>query len=692
MKDTLKNLRKVERLKISKATEMRKLPEIIDINHLSSVLANLSNLIGLSLSLYGNGGNVLLFPVKEDKFLSAFKSSQKGEDEYNDFLKSCMEKVIQNKDISILKGPAEQHHFFMPVSMNNAIFIITGSGVYFSLKEFEDFYLKDGEHYGFPPEQLKMWSQEIIVRDYVTLYENAMQIQYIANLLLRYKYEGSLNEERYRLTKTILSLISDIELDTQLDEIYDILADILLFLFNADSVSVIVKNDDTFSPQRAAGRLKGVLQSLKFKKIGILSETIEKKRPIYSEDFREILQLGLPDNVSSIHVFPIIIRDKAVRLLGIFNSHISQEDADIISELCKVIGFILRLVEMHDMYDNRKKYIDILHVVTSRLNEIKEPGVLYESVVEISAHLTDAERVSLMLLENESSFLTIKAIKGINKKLLKEIKIKVGEGVAGKVFSEGVPFIVQDIEKDERILIQRRPTYRTGSFISIPLKIGEKTIGVLNVSDKMTGEYFSLEDLDILHSFASCMSIALERSKYCSLVDYLKELSFTDSLTDLFNKRYFDERFFEELQRSERHNLSFSLAMLDIDDFKLFNDTEGHLAGDEILKNIAKIVKESIRVIDIVARFGGEEFAIIMPQTEKDEAFFVTERIRKSVREQLPHTWRVFPNENVTVTAGVATYPLDGKDLKDLIRNADKALYKGKQEGKDRTVLYEIRT
>jgi diguanylate cyclase (GGDEF)-like protein len=193
----------------------------------------------------------------------------------------------------------------------------------------------------------------------------------------------------------------------------------------------------------------------------------------------------------------------------------------------------------------------------------------------------------------------------------------------------------------------------------------------------------------LLHSFASYASIALERSMYYSLVDHLKELSITDSLTGLFNKRYFEERFFEELQRSDRHNLSFSLAMLDIDDFKLFNDTEGHLSGDEVLKNIANIAKESTRVIDIIARFGGEEFTIIMPQTEKDEAFFVAERIRKSTREQLSHTWRYFPKEHITVTVGIATFPSDGRDMKNLIRNADKALYKGKREGKDKTVLFK---
>jgi len=431
------------------------------------------------------------------------------------------------------------------------------------------------------------------------------------------------------------------------------------------------------------------LQSLTLKAAGILSEAVEKQRHIYSDNMMEILRLGLPDEVTSVYVFPILAKDKVARLLGIFNSHISQDDLDIIAELCKVVGFIVRLRDLHDCYDKRKRDMDVLDMVTSRLNEVREPEELYETIVEMSVQLAHAERGSLMLVENDKAYLAIKAAKGINKKLLKEIKIKIGEGVAGKVFGEGVPLVVYDIEKDERILLHRKASYKTGSFISIPLKIGERPIGVLNTSDRIKGEAFSEEDMALLRSFASYASIALERSMYYSLVGHLKELSITDSLTGLFNKRYFEERFFEELQRSERHNLAFSIGMLDIDDFKLFNDTEGHLSGDEVLKNIANIAKESTRLIDIIARFGGEEFAIIMPQTEKDEAFFVAERIRKSVREQLSHTWRYFPKDHITVTVGVATFPSDGKDMKDLIRNADRALYKGKKEGKDKTVLFK---
>jgi diguanylate cyclase (GGDEF)-like protein len=662
--------------------------EFIDIDKISYLQKTLSKLTSLSLSIYGEKGNVILPSPKEDKFLSAVRSSSRGQDEYNDFLKKHIGNALPRKNVSIFKGPAGQYYFFIPVYVEDLIFIITGSGIYLSARDFEDFYRKEGQFYGLLPHQFKSWSQEIIIRDYADIQDTASHIQSIFNLVLRGSYEGSLNEKRYKLMKTILSLISDIRIDKQANEIYGILVDILLFLFNADSISIMIKDNDIFKPQRVAGRLKEHLQSLSLKVAGIISEVVEKQRPLYSEDTMEILRLGLSDEVTSIYAFPIMLEDKVAGLLGIFNSSIPQKDADIISELCRITGFIFRLIELQGIYGKHIKDIDVLNMAAERLKSVREPDMLYEAILDMSVHLTYAEKGSLLLLEEDTSCLTIKAAKGINKRLLREIKIKAGEGIAGKVFREGIPLIVDDIEKNERVLLRRRPTYRTGSFISIPLKIGEETIGVLNISDKITGEVFSEEDMTLLRSFAVYASIALERSMYYSLAGHLKELSITDSVTGLFNRRYFEERFFEELQRSNRHNISFSLAMIDIDDFKLFNDTEGHLAGDEVLKQIANIAKDSLRVIDVIARFGGEEFVVIMPQTEKNEAFLVAERIRKSVREQLTRTWKTFPRDNITISLGIAAFPSDGQDRKELIRNADKALYRGKMEGKDKTVLW----
>ncbi len=661
--------------------------EFIDLDKISYLQKALSNLTRLSLSIYEEKGNIILPPAPEDKFMSVIRSSSRGRDEYNAFLKRHLDNAIQRRVVSIIKGPAEHYCFFIPVCVENSVFVITGS-VYLSAKDFEDFYTREGQSYGLLPDQLKSWSREIIVRDYEDIQNAAGDIQSIFNLFLRSGYEGSLNEKRYRLMKTIFSRISDIKLDEQADKVADILADILLFLFNVDSAVIMIKKNGIFRPGMAIGSLKEHLQSWQLPVTGLISEVLDKQKPIYSENVMEILRLGFSDEVTSIYAFPIISGDKITGLLGIFNSNITQEDADIISDLCRLAGFIFRLAGLEDIYDKRIKDIDALNSAAERINPLKEPALLYEAILDMSVHLVYAEKGSLMLFDEDTAYLTIKAAKGINKRLFGEIKIRASEGIVGKVFMEGVPLMVDDIARAERGFPKKRPKYRTGSFISIPLKIGKETIGVLNISDKITGEVFSEEDLVLLRYFASYASIALERTMYYSLAGQLRGLSITDFLTNLFNRRYFEERFFEELQRSERHNLSFSLVMMDIDDFKLFNDTEGHLAGDEVLKSIAKIAKDSLRVIDVIARFGGEEFAVIMPQTKKDEAFLVAERIRKSFKEQLPRTWKTFPLDNMTLSIGIATFPDDGKDREEVIRNSDKALYMAKTGGKDKTVLW----
>ncbi len=663
--------------------------ELLNIDTLSSLQNHLSSLTGLSLSMYDEKGNIILPPVKEDKFLSAIRSSLRGREEYNNFFKTHIEQAVQRRNVSLIKGPASQYYFFIPVHIDNSFLVITGSGGYPSAGDFEDFYKKEGQSYGLLPQQLKAWYHEIIIRDDAAIHDRAMHIQSIFNLVLRVSSEGSLKEKRYKLMKTVLGLVTNTKLDKQEDELYDMLADITLFLFSAESVSVMVRDSDVFRPVRTAGILKGHLESLPLKITGIVSEVVEKQRSLYSESAIELLRLGLGDEVASLYAFPIMFDEKVSGLMCIFNSPINQDDADIISELCKITGVIFSLIDLQCIYDKSIKEKDALNSATARLNPVKEPDILYESILDIGVHLTGAEKGSLMLVGEDASCLTIKAARGINKRLLGEIKISVGDGIAGKVFSEGKPLKVEDVESREKVFFRKRSRYRTGSFISIPLKIGEETIGVLNISDKISGEVFSDEDMALLSSFASYASIALERSMYYALASHLRELSITDALTSLFNRRYFEERFYEELQRSERHNLSFSLLMLDIDDFKLFNDTEGHLSGDDVLRRIANIAKDILRVIDVIARFGGEEFAVIMPQTEKDEAFLVAERIRKAIKEQLTSTWDAFPRDTLTVSIGIATFPSDAMNRKELIQNTDKALYRAKMEGKDRTVLYK---
>lgn len=662
--------------------------ELFDIDIISSIQNQLANLSGFYLSLYGEKGKLILPPVKENKIITALRSTQRGRDEYNEFVKKNLEIMFFRNEVSLFRDQFGIYHFFAPLRIDKITFTIVGGGLFIKAEDYEEFCKKDLQNYGIYPQILQFPDKQSFLRNREEILAHARHIRSIFNIVLRDNYRSNVNEKRYRLAKTILSLISDIKADKQKEEIYEILTDTMLFLFNVESLSIMHLDRNLFLPKKVVGRLGENIRNVSLEPAGIISEVIEKQKPVYTDNILDILKLGFGEKVTSIYIFPILQKEKVTALLIILNTEINSEDILIINEICKITGFIFRVIDLQLLCNKYLQEIKSFNAAAERLNPIREPEILYETILDTSVHLANAERGSLMLSEDNSSYLTIKAAKGINKRLLSEIKIKSGEGIAGWVFREGIPLRVEDIEKNETIMARKRPKYKTGSFISIPLRVGKNTIGVLNLSDKITGDVFSEEEMILIKSFASYASIALERSTFYNLVSHLRELSITDSLTGLFNRRYFEERFFEELHRSERHNLTFSLAMIDIDDFKVFNDSEGHLAGDEILKHIANIAKECLRVSDVIARFGGEEFTILMPQTDKDEAFLVAERIRQSIKEQIPKFWSSFPRDSVTVTIGISTYPYDGKEIKELIRSADKALYKGKLGGKDRTILW----
>ncbi len=184
-----------------------------------------------------------------------------------------------------------------------------------------------------------------------------------------------------------------------------------------------------------------------------------------------------------------------------------------------------------------------------------------------------------------------------------------------------------------------------------------------------------------LDSIIKLINLCLEK---IGLYKKLQEVSIHDSLTSLYNRRYFTERFEEEYSRAKKFELPLSLLMIDIDYFKKINDTYGHLVGDIVLKEVAFIIRENVREIDFVARYGGEEFIVILPETEKKDAFVVGERIVKKVDA---HSIEAFDEKvKVTVSVGVASFPEDSRYKEPLLEAVDRALYKAKKEGRNRVV------
>jgi len=484
----------------------------------------------------------------------------------------------------------------------------------------------------------------------------------------------------------IASGIGDIKDD---NEFYKTIVDTIGILFNVRTVLLFMREGNIFTLREGFGthteKYKDLLLDIEK---GLIGEVVKKNQIITSCDLVDILRAGFPGGITSVVLFPIIVRKKVEGLVGILNTPLSREDRNLIASFLKSISLSIEnrlLAEWRELFTRKgMSAIEAIHNIT---NHIDSPD-LFRIIVEESARIIGAEKGSLMLLDNGGNYLRVKAAKGLNSLITEHVVIDAGEGISGYVAKRGVPLIVTDIERDRRFARPNRTRYRTKSFISLPLKIKDRTIGVLNFADKTDNRAFSMKDLSILEAIALYSSVAIERRNYYQSSLNLKKISITDPLTGLLNRRYFEERIAEEMERSRRHKEPFSLIIMDIDNFKDFNDSYGHLAGDEALRCTGHTVRKSIRIIDIAARYGGEEFAIILPTTGKEDAIIIGERIRDEVEKMCFYVKEKTLIAHLTVSIGIATFPDDASGLEDLIDKADKALYTAKRKGKNRVEIY----
>ncbi len=388
--------------------------------------------------------------------------------------------------------------------------------------------------------------------------------------------------------------------------------------------------------------------------------------------------------------FPIMINGTLGGILNISDKDLKENDVQIVSGFCKQTALFIENHQLHqDLYKKFNRFV-AMSEVTRTIAPIQDYEVLIQTILDKSAELLKAEQGSLMLLDHETDNLLIEAKKGVIQGLSGKLRIQRGEGIAGKVAERGEPILVENLEDDPRIKQKNRQHYKTRSFVSVPLKIEDRIIGVLNLSDKATGEVFDEEDLKLIQSFATHAAIVLERNVFYNKTEELKKLTITDHLTGLLNRRYLYERLKDELARSERYGHYLSLLMLDLDGFKYCNDTYGHLFGDKILKVIAETLLNTVRSMDIVARYGGDEFMIILPETKESLARDIAERLRNSVAGKvvLPEDAASTGSHTITTSIGVVCYPEHGETLESLLERVDVALYRAKNKGKNRIEVY----
>ena len=301
-------------------------------------------------------------------------------------------------------------------------------------------------------------------------------------------------------------------------------------------------------------------------------------------------------------------------------------------------------------------------------------------VLETAMAATRARAGAVLLLGADRTELELAVSEGLD--LPTDLRLPLGVGIAGRVAGTGDALrgrIGGDLQPGPG-----EPSAET--VLAVPLKSSSTVIGVLTLYDREGGEVFDESDLATLRTFTSQATVAVDN---VVLHEEAQRLSITDGLTGLWNYRYFSMTVGKEIERAARFSRPLALLLLDLDHFKLVNDVYGHQRGDAVLIELAGRVRGQVRDVDTVARYGGEEFVVVLPETDEEGAVQAAERIRAAVRRRPFGDAGEAPLE-VTVSVGVAVFPVHGAGSTALLRRADEALYNAKRAGRDTWRLADV--
>ena len=317
--------------------------------------------------------------------------------------------------------------------------------------------------------------------------------------------------------------------------------------------------------------------------------------------------------------------------------------------------------------------LSLFHEVGKALFSTLDLQKILQTVMEKISELLQPDTWSLLMVDEKAQELYFEIAIGHGAERLKDVRLKLGEGVAGWVAKHGESVLVEDVRSDIRFSsrIDEFTQLNTHSVLCVPIKGREQVLGVIELVNCLGKQSFAEEHIPILGSLTDYAATALENARY---VQRIHELTITDDCTGLYNARHLNFVLDAEIYRSTRYGYEFSVIFFDLDHFKQVNDVHGHLVGSKLLWMIGNTMKRNLRLIDYAFRYGGDEFVVLLPQTSKESALSVARRIKDLL------TSKVFFSEenlNIKVTAsfGVATFPGDARTPREILRMADEAMY-----------------
>lgn len=325
-----------------------------------------------------------------------------------------------------------------------------------------------------------------------------------------------------------------------------------------------------------------------------------------------------------------------------------------------------------------------LFKISSTFSDKMDMAGTLKAIKKIIREVFPCNQFSLFLLDEETEVLTLSTHFGLTKNSFITERLSAQDVIFYKVLKTRRAVYLKNLVNKQTRFAPLPGTPAAGAFLAIPLLAdGAKPIGAIALHRKMPNS-FAKDEIELLRKIAGQAAQVIDR---ITQYQHHRELSLTDELTGIFNRRYFNQRYEREIQRAQRYERPLTLIMIDIDHFKTFNDNHGHLMGDRVLQGVANLLEHSIRKADLLARFGGEEFVILLPEIDKERGRKVAEKLRRAVeRAEFPKE-ETQPLGKITISLGLASFPEDSSRAPDLLERADRALYTAKTLGRNQAAV-----
>jgi diguanylate cyclase (GGDEF)-like protein len=411
---------------------------------------------------------------------------------------------------------------------------------------------------------------------------------------------------------------------------------------------------------------------------GITGAAALKKQPVYAPDVsKDPRYFCSAKSTRSELAIPLMVRDEVVGVLDCQSDrldHFDSETIDLLTLFSTQASMALQNARLYSLEQQRARQLQAINAIAQQTTAVLELEELLERVCSLIQEAFRVSHVSLFLREDQD--LVLRAHHGT-------LTPRIPQGGRFPASNEPWASILASsrttMESDLRRTTSMKFFAESASRIRIPLVSFGQTLGILALDSSQT-DAFRDGDLQSLESVADICATAIQNAHY---VERVKQLAYLDGLTGIFNRRFFELRIMEEIERARRYGTGMAVIMADIDQFKRLNDEFGHVLGDEVLRQVSSLFHQQLRKIDVVCRYGGEEFGILLTQTNAQHAMNIAEKLRKMVAG-----WQ-FPGvpRTVTISAGAAAFPDHGTTRDELVRAADAALYAAKQAGRNRVCL-----